>query len=334
MGAPVVRCSSFDMALRAAFPCLRAATARRSLLAGSSVSHPSRSYSNYSGPTHFRENADVVKIAKNSFVELEGTNYQDSSLRLSDRLLTKVTRGLLDEIDLLVCDMAGTVVQEGGLVYKVLRESMIEDGIEVPLEEMHAWHGAKKEAVIAHFASKSGTPDHEIEERVAKVGEIFLNTIDEAYFSEASPIEHIDLSLTHFISGLQKAGCKVGFDTGYPPEIQLGLLEKLKLKDVVDGYISSYQVAAGRPYPYMIYNLMEQCDIMDVSRVAKAGDSVRDIEEGRNAGCGLVIGVLSGADSEDKLMDAGADIVVPVITDLPIPTAKRQQRDVRRIDLS
>ena len=27
---------------------------------------------------------------------------------------------MLDNIDLLVCDMAGTVVQEGGLVYKVM----------------------------------------------------------------------------------------------------------------------------------------------------------------------------------------------------------------------
>ena len=41
--------------------------------------------------------------------------------------------------------------------------------------------------------------------------------------------------------------------------------------------------------------------------------SVKDIEEGRNAGCGLVIGVLSGADNEEKLMNAGADIVVDKI---------------------
>jgi len=43
---------------------------------------------------------------------------------------------------------------------------------------------------------------------------------------------------------------------------------------------------------------------MDVSRVAKVGDSTRDIEEGKNAGCGLVIGVLSGADTEAQLMAA------------------------------
>ena len=59
----------------------------------------------------------------------------------------------------------------------------------------------------------------------------------------------------------------------YPPEIQVGLLEKLDLKDVVDGYVSSYDVADGRPYPYMIYRLMEDCGISDVSRVCKVAPS-------------------------------------------------------------
>lgn len=55
---------------------------------------------------------------------------------------------------------------------------------------------------------------------------------------------------------------------------------------------------------------------MDVRRVAKVGDSARDMEEGRNAGCGLVIGVLSGADDEDTLFAAGADVVCNVVTEI------------------
>ena len=37
----------------------------------------------------------------------------------------------------------------------------------------------------------------------------------------------------------------------------------------------------GRPYPYMIHQLMEQTRVMNVKRVCKVGDSVRDIQEGR-----------------------------------------------------
>ena len=44
-------------------------------------------------------------------------------------------------IKLVVCDMAGTTVEEHGLVYKVLRESMVHHGLPVSAAEMHPWHG-------------------------------------------------------------------------------------------------------------------------------------------------------------------------------------------------
>ena len=62
----------------------------------------------------------------------------------SDKYLAKLSRGLFNDIDLLVCDMAGTTVEEGGVVYKVLRESMVAFGLPVTEHDMHPWHGAKK----------------------------------------------------------------------------------------------------------------------------------------------------------------------------------------------
>merc|ERR1712093_342327 len=121
---------------------------------------------------------------------------------------------------------------------------------------------------------------------------------------------------------------------GYPPSIQEGLVKKMNFDKVVDGYISSYDVPQGRPYPYMIHHLMQQLNVMDVRRVAQVGDSVRDIEMGRNAGCGLVVGVLSGADGAEALFAAGADVVCDAVTDLPVPTARVQTSNLRLPDLS
>ena len=42
---------------------------------------------------------------------------------------------------------------------------------------------------------------------------------------------------------------------------------------------------------------MERHGIKNVKSVAKVGDTLIDCNEGKNAGCGLTIGVLSGADS-------------------------------------
>eukprot|EP00929_Paragymnodinium_shiwhaense_P085136 TRINITY_DN4558_c0_g1_i1.p1 TRINITY_DN4558_c0_g1~~TRINITY_DN4558_c0_g1_i1.p1 ORF type:complete len:294 (+),score=55.20 TRINITY_DN4558_c0_g1_i1:71-952(+) len=257
-----------------------------------------------------------------------------SPITLSPLMINKVTRNVLADIDLIVYDMAGTTVQEGGIVYKTLQSAMVNDGLKVSDEAMHPWHGAKKEAVIEHFAREAGTPDSELEARVIRVGDVFLNSIEEAYFAEASPIGHVDVGLMGYFRNLKNVGIKIGFDTGYPPNIQEQLIKRLGFDVIADAYISSYQVTDGRPFPYMIHHLMEKTNICDVKRVCKVGDSVRDIEEGRNAGCGLVVGVLSGADSYEELMGAGADLVCEVVTDLPVPRRPLLSSRIRLPDLS
>ena len=42
--------------------------------------------------------------------------------------------------------------------------------------------------MIEHFALKAGTPMGEDTERVTRVGEWFVNAIDDAYFNEASVV--------------------------------------------------------------------------------------------------------------------------------------------------
>jgi len=230
--------------------------------------------------------------------------------------------------------MAGTTVQEGGIVYRTLQSSMQKFGLDVSDEAMEPWHGAKKEAVIEHFARIGGVPDVDLESRILEISDDFVEAIDEAYFSEASSISHVDERLLDYFKKLQESGVKIGLNTGYPKNIQEGLVKKLGFDTVVDCYISSYEVRDGRPFPYMIHRLMEQTGVETARRVCKVGDSVRDIEEGINARCGLVVGVLTGADSRDALLAAGADVVVDCITDLPIPRQRSNTKKFRLPDLS
>lgn len=257
-----------------------------------------------------------------------------SPLMLSARAMNRYSGRILENIDLMVCDMAGTTVQEGGLVYKVLQQSMTKRGLQVSDHDMEPWHGAKKEAVIEHFARKAGTAEEELDELITKTAEDFISAIDEAYFDEAATIGPIESGLYGYFKALRASGIKIALDTGYPANIQRGLVQRLKLDEVVDAYISSYEVPQGRPYPYMVHRLMERLNIESVKRVAKVGDSVRDIEEGVNAGCGLVIGVLSGADKADALFAAGADVVAEYVTDLPLPRMRAPADGLRLPDLS
>ena len=66
----------------------------------------------------------------------------------------------------------------------------------------------------------------------------------------------------------------------------------------------------------MIHHLMEKAKIDNVNTVAKIGDTIEDMKEGKNAGCGLVIGVLSGEHNTKALQKHGANIVIDNIMDL------------------
>jgi phosphonatase-like hydrolase len=212
-------------------------------------------------------------------------------------------------IKLIVCDMAGTTVEEHGIVYKTLREAMVTHGLTVSEAEMHPWHGAAKGAVTAHFLGR----EPGVSVTAKEIDQTFEELVTKAY-SVKGATDLICPDLASWISQCQAAGIKVGLNTGFPVTIQEALLSDLKLDGMVDCWVSASQVAEGRPYPYMVHRLMEQMGILDCSQVAKFGDTVNDVREGKNAGCGLVVGVLSGADSALDLYEAGADVVVPNVT--------------------
>ena len=133
-------------------------------------------------------------------------------------------------------------IQEGGIVYASLRKAMERDGLQVSEHDMHAWHGAKKEDTIAHFAGAQGTPEADLPARVKRIAAIFQELIAEAYFGDISPVRLIDDGLMPWIAGLQARGTKVALDTGYPPKTQKGLKDKLGLKGAVDACVSAYDL--------------------------------------------------------------------------------------------
>ena len=138
-----------------------------------------------------------------------------------------------------------------------------------------------------------------------------LQELENEYFQK-SKITLIPGVLNTF-DRLRFSGVKIALNSGYPKDLQKKIIQYFNLEDHIDSYISSEDVRFGRPYPYMIYNLMERHGIESAKSVAKIGDTLTDCNESKNAGCGLTIGVLTGADSERKL-NYKADIVLEDIS--------------------
>jgi len=223
---------------------------------------------------------------------------------------------LRNNITLLVSDMAGTIINEKGLIYKALGNTLKGLGYCVSDADVKNWHGRDKRAVLYDHIYKQYDPPgvRYIAPKVTEAENLLLKELEQVYFEDKN-IELIDDELLDFFDSLRINGVKVALNTGYPKDFQNKIIDYFDLGDRVDTWISSEEVRAGRPAPYMIHQLMERCDIPSVKNVAKIGDTTNDMREGVNAGCGLTIGVLSGADNKDDLLKY-SNLVINKITDL------------------
>ncbi len=226
-----------------------------------------------------------------------------------------MSRFLLDKsIKLLVCDMAGTTVNEGGIVYKTLYNTIKGYDIYIEPDDMKNWYGVNKTEVLQHFINT------DIEYRnnntiLPQMLDSFKKNLRKSYFEDKN-VKLMDPWLPDLFNGFRDRGIKIALNTGYSVDIQEALIDTLDMRDFTDGYISSESVPNGRPEPFMIQELMARFDISSPDQVVKIGDSINDIIEGKNAGCFKSIGVLSGAESKEKLLDAGADLVIDSVMDL------------------
>lgn len=211
-------------------------------------------------------------------------------------------RIILPPIKLLVFDMAGTTINENGIVYKTLYNTIKDYDLNITQDEISNWYGANKYEVLDHFLMRSNlVSSSKNKDKIRlELYNKFDTNLKHSYFSD-NKLKLIDDKLPLLFNKIREKDIKIALNTGYNKDIQETIINKLDMKPFIDDYISSEEVSKGRPYPYMIYKLMERNEINSATNVIKIGDSVNDILEGKNAECKATIGVLSGANNSKDL---------------------------------
>ncbi len=201
-------------------------------------------------------------------------------------------------IRMIVFDMAGTVVNEHNVVYKTLKKALGKGGYHFSLEEVLSSAGGKeKSQAINDLIHQSESPGGLSGSEVYR---IFLNQLDEAYArQEVTSYPGVEALLRR----LRDRNIKITLNTGYNRNTATQLLEKMNWQPgrEYDLLVTADDVANSRPAPDMIFLAMEKLGIESASAVAKVGDSVIDIEEGQVAGCGVTVGVTTGAHAREEL---------------------------------
>jgi len=213
---------------------------------------------------------------------------------------------------MLVCDMAGTTIQEKGIVYNSLFNTIKLIKPNLIRSDISRFAGYNKNEVIRYYVDQQRMNSPDVVFRNLKSE--FNYYLKKEYMNNES-VKLMDKNLPSFFNLLREYDIKICLNTGYNKDIQNLLIDKLNLLDCIDDYISSEEVERGRPYPYMINKLMSRNNVNYPEEVIKIGDSVADIKEGKNAGC-KTVGVLSGANSKAQLLKENPDIIINNIMDL------------------
>ncbi|WP_352308981.1 phosphonatase-like hydrolase [Psychrobacter sp. W2-37-MNA-CIBAN-0211] len=227
------------------------------------------------------------------------------------------------DIKLCVFDMAGTTVDEGNLVYKTVRNAINEvlmragkSDKQVSLELcLEYGAGKEKRNAIRDILNMLDLSDADIESLTDTAFAAFKVNLATAY-SKDTLFEFEGMS--ELFEQLKASGRHVVLNTGYDAKTANKILTILgwSVGDQVDALITADDVDNGRPGPDMITLAMKQFNVDNSQQVLKAGDSGIDIEEGQNAECGLVLGVLSGAQNEQQLVKYSPDAILDKLTDL------------------
>lgn len=222
----------------------------------------------------------------------------------------------MPEIRLVACDMAGTTIDEHGDVYRALRQCVEETGASVDEQDLQAYMGADKVEAITALLRLGG---HEPDETTVQSCFERFRVLLRQFYQQNPPVALPGVEAA--LQSLKAQGIKVALTTGFSRDVAEPLLASLGWgvgeEQLLDAVVCSDEVAAGRPYPYMIHRAMERTGVKDVRSVAVAGDTVVDAQAGAAAGAGLVCGVLTGKLSVQDFVDTGATKVIDSVAVLP-----------------
>jgi len=216
-------------------------------------------------------------------------------------------------IKMVVFDMAGTTVNEDNIVYKTVYKAINEKGYDFTLDEVLR-EGAGKEKLQAIKSVLALRNIHD-DTLAAEIFENFSAQLDVAYLTH--PVtEQPDASL--LFRELKNRDIYVVLNTGYSREIAEALINKIGWKEGrdFDLLVTASDVKEGRPAPDMILYAMNKLTVTEASFVIKVGDSIVDIQEGRNAGCRFSIGITTGAQTREQLETAHPDYIIDALMEL------------------
>jgi phosphonatase-like hydrolase len=217
-------------------------------------------------------------------------------------------------IQLVVFDMAGTTVEDSGLVQQSFIAADEHAGL--------SGNAAERERMMRYVADTMGQSKIEVfrhlsggnEEQAQDANKAFercyARLVDEG---QCSPIP----GAVETITAVRALGVKTALTTGFARETQQAIIDALGWHHLADVVLCPGEGVRGRPFPDMPLVALLRTGTESVRQMVVVGDTASDIRSGVAAGAAAVVGVRTGAHDDDQLRAAGATHVIDSVADLP-----------------
>ena len=161
-------------------------------------------------------------------------------------------------------------------------------------------------------------PGNELRDQVDAIHDDFVSRSIAFYRDDPSVYEVP--GATRVFEVLKKSGIRVALDTGFNRSIAQVILDRLGWSGSPSDRCHHLQ-RRGQPRAsssgYDSIALWLDLGSAIARRVAKVGDTPADLQEGENAGCGLVVGVTGGTHSRRELEPYPHTNLIETIADFP-----------------
>ena len=218
---------------------------------------------------------------------------------------------MIGPYSLVVLDMAGTTVQDDGVVHEAFTTALTSVGV-LPDTPRFA-------AALEYVRDTMGQSKSDVFAALLDADEAARATDEFARAYERIVAEGRVLPMPgalELFETLRAHGVKVCLTTGFAPSTRDAVLTSLGWGKDIDLALSPADCGRGRPAPDMILGAMDRLGVTDAGAVAVVGDTTSDLEAGTNAGARAVIGVLSGAHDREVLTHAPHTDLINNVTEL------------------
>jgi phosphonoacetaldehyde hydrolase len=193
-------------------------------------------------------------------------------------------------LEAVIFDWAGTTVDCGSLApVRAVTRLFADHGIDLSDADIRRDMGLFKKDHIRRILALP----HVDREWNKKTGRSAAEPDVEALFAEFLPLQtkvleeysHVICGIPAVVETLRSRGLKLGSTTGYTRP----MLDILTTRAAVEGFVPDLafcpdDVGGGRPLPWMCWRIALEFRLSSTAAAVKLGDTISDIDEGRNAG--------------------------------------------------